>query len=359
MRALIIFGSWIALACVSPQNALAGTIAGYTFTTLDDPYALSGTTDAYGINDAGQVAGFFQDATGVHGFVYDGTTWTTLGNNPLPNGVQTSATAINDSGQLIGSVYEASGLGHEALYDGTNWALLGEAPNAAFNSTTYTGINDAGVLSGFYRDASEVYHPFLYDGASYTTLDPLPTDWQAIRPVAFGLNDAGAVAGYYLGRLPTLTGYSGTPHGFVFDGTTWSAFDAPDPTEVFNHDPLATEPFAINDTGLVAGIYRDTNSYAHGFVYDGTTFTEFDAPNSILGSILVTGINDSGTIVGRFSDAAGLHGFIATPVISVPEPPIWAMMIAGLGVLAYMRRCASPVPPPWSPSHASTRPVSM
>jgi len=335
MRALIIFGSWIALACVSPQNALAGTIAGYTFTTLDDPYALAGTTDAYGINDAGQVTGWFTDATGDHGFIYDGSTWTTLGNNPLVSGGQTHGLALNDSGQVLGDVYEASGLGHQALYDGTTWTILGGDP-AASNpaSTRYSGINDSGVLSGFFDNS----HGFLYDGITYTTLNY--PDPHGNGTFAWGLNDAGTVTGYFDGQI-IMGGYI-AKHGFIFDGTTWTGFDAPDATGL-NNEPLATEAFAINDTGLVAGIYRDKSSITHGFVYNGTAFTEFDEPDGILDSILVTGINDSGTIVGRFSDAAGLHGFIATPVISVPEPPIWAMMIAGLGVLAYMRRRASPV----------------
>jgi uncharacterized membrane protein len=43
---------------------------GGTFTTIDVPGA-SGSfgTQAYGINNSGQIVGSFQDATGVHGFL--------------------------------------------------------------------------------------------------------------------------------------------------------------------------------------------------------------------------------------------------------------------------------------------------
>lgn len=56
-RFLIAFAA-TAFALVSPTPAFAG----YTFATLDDPNALPGQTFAYGINDAGQVTGWFNDA---------------------------------------------------------------------------------------------------------------------------------------------------------------------------------------------------------------------------------------------------------------------------------------------------------
>jgi hypothetical protein len=47
-----------------------------TYTTFDDP---SGTdTSALAINDAGQIVGDYRDATGVHGFLKSGGTYTTI-----------------------------------------------------------------------------------------------------------------------------------------------------------------------------------------------------------------------------------------------------------------------------------------
>ena len=43
--------------------------AQYTFTTIDVPGAANGTV-AYGINDAGQIVGYYLDAAGTfHGFL--------------------------------------------------------------------------------------------------------------------------------------------------------------------------------------------------------------------------------------------------------------------------------------------------
>ena len=54
----------------------------YTYTTLDDSSQGATTTDAWGINNSGQIVGYYQNATGVHGFLYSGGTYTTL-NDPL------------------------------------------------------------------------------------------------------------------------------------------------------------------------------------------------------------------------------------------------------------------------------------
>jgi probable HAF family extracellular repeat protein len=57
---------------------------GATYTTFDAPGANNGTF-ASGINDAGQIVGFFEDSSGlVHGFLKDGATYTTL-DVPVPS----------------------------------------------------------------------------------------------------------------------------------------------------------------------------------------------------------------------------------------------------------------------------------
>src|SRR5215471_18452380 len=40
------------------------------YTTLNDPFATTNTT-AFGINDAGQIVGFYSNAGNNHGFLYD------------------------------------------------------------------------------------------------------------------------------------------------------------------------------------------------------------------------------------------------------------------------------------------------
>src|SRR5215467_646140 len=70
----------------------------YSFTTIDVPGAIN--TQAFGINDSGQIVGFFDDALGGHGFVLDtGGNFTTI---DVPGASSTRAFGINDSGQIVG-----------------------------------------------------------------------------------------------------------------------------------------------------------------------------------------------------------------------------------------------------------------
>jgi probable HAF family extracellular repeat protein len=54
----------------------------YTYTTLDDPLA-AGQTLATGISSSGLIVGYYHDASGNHGFLYSGGTYTTI-NDPSP-----------------------------------------------------------------------------------------------------------------------------------------------------------------------------------------------------------------------------------------------------------------------------------
>jgi probable HAF family extracellular repeat protein len=79
---------------------------GTAFTTLDVPGATR--TDALGINAAGQIVGLFGDATGSHSFLTsDGVTFTTL---DVPGATATDAWGINDRGQIVGTFSDATGV---------------------------------------------------------------------------------------------------------------------------------------------------------------------------------------------------------------------------------------------------------
>jgi probable HAF family extracellular repeat protein len=72
--------------------------------TLDDPSATEGTF-ALGINDAGQIVGFYKNASGYHGFLLSGSTYTTL-DDPLAGPGGTFA---------YGILIRARSLGHTAV----------------------------------------------------------------------------------------------------------------------------------------------------------------------------------------------------------------------------------------------------
>ncbi len=92
----------------------------YTYFNVDYPLAI-GDTFAQGINDTGQIVGWY----GGGGFLYSGGTYTTL-NDPSVTGTHTFAYGINDASQIVG----------------------------------YYGGGDNGG-----------YHGFLYSGGVYTNID--------------------------------------------------------------------------------------------------------------------------------------------------------------------------------------------
>jgi probable HAF family extracellular repeat protein len=122
---------------------------GGDYITLDDPRAAAGLgTVASGIDDAGQIVGFYYDFSAhPHGFLYCGGVYTTL-DDPLA--------------------------GNGAAFGG------------AAQGTYATGINAAGQIVGYYLDSNGIEHGFLYNpnGATYTTLDdPLANQGPVRSPI--------------------------------------------------------------------------------------------------------------------------------------------------------------------------------
>jgi probable HAF family extracellular repeat protein len=82
--------------------------SGGVYTTLDDP--AGSQTAAQGINDAGQIVGFYGNgnANDSHGFLYSGGVYTTL-DDPLATG-STLPQGINATGQIVGNYNNGAAL---------------------------------------------------------------------------------------------------------------------------------------------------------------------------------------------------------------------------------------------------------
>jgi probable HAF family extracellular repeat protein len=73
------------------------------------------STQAFGINNKGQIVGYYYDSKGItHGFLYDGGVYTTLNDQLGVDG--TDAFGINDKGQIVGEYGDASGNNHGLVY---------------------------------------------------------------------------------------------------------------------------------------------------------------------------------------------------------------------------------------------------
>src|SRR5215471_7390242 len=95
-----------ALALGGSETAVADVV--YSFTTFNAPGATGFGTNAFGINNSGQIVGLFYDAgnTATHGFLDTGGSFTTIN---VPGATSTYAYGINDSGQIVGYFVDALG----------------------------------------------------------------------------------------------------------------------------------------------------------------------------------------------------------------------------------------------------------
>jgi probable HAF family extracellular repeat protein len=111
----------LSLVALALFLAITGrTKADYTYTQLDVPAAQ--ITEAYGVNNAGQVVGLYFDAGGfVHGFQYSGGGFTALN---VPGSSYTQASGINDAGTIVGAYVPAPGpLDHGFVHSGVVFSV--------------------------------------------------------------------------------------------------------------------------------------------------------------------------------------------------------------------------------------------
>jgi probable HAF family extracellular repeat protein len=191
----------------------------YTYTAIHDPSANSGTYP-YGINDAGQIVGYYDVVTlephipvdHWHGFLYAGGTYITL---DYPAAVYTYAYGINASGQIVGTY--TNGPYHGFVYNGGTYTRTLDDPSAT-SITFAQGINASGEIVGYYQNSSTGYHGFLYSGGSYTTLDD--SSGTAGSTLAHGINASGQIVGEYVDS-------GGTSHGLAAAPTPRSPIPSP------------------------------------------------------------------------------------------------------------------------------------
>jgi len=118
---------------------------------------------------------------------------------------------------------------------------------------------------------------------TWTTLDKPGASWT--QP--YGI-DNGNIVGNYRDT-------SGD-HGFLYNGTNWTNLDAPGSNE-------QTYLYDIDGSNIVGR----SESSAHSFLYNGTNWTILDIPGA--GFTFAQGI-DGSNIVGYCADNSGWHGFL-------------------------------------------------
>ncbi|MEI6270512.1 MAG: hypothetical protein WCP01_16675 [Methylococcaceae bacterium] len=290
---------FIVLLCSLLTIAPISQASTYNFTTLDDPIAKAGSTVATGINDSGQITGYYENATGyLQGFLYNGSTYSTL-DSLNTNVGHIIPRDINNSGQITGNYSNGNPSPYGFIYNQGTYSFIDVPPNGLI-----TGINDSGQLTGWFQNNADA-HGYIFDlnTNTYSTLDFL-------GGIPSGINNSKQVVGNF-GEYDSITNSFTTISHPNASTTTFG-----------NGGTFAT---GINDRGLVTGFYSYNGQAGHSFIYDGKTYTTFDDPSSIAQSVYsggtyAQGINNIGQVVGYYLDSTGQsHGFLATPA-AVPVP---------------------------------------
>lgn len=286
------------LGCLFLAAGLSAWPQSHSFSTLDVPGASLTYADA--INNIGQVAGSFNDASGPHGFVATHGQVTRIDPPYGPLNTNLFGIGMNDLGQIVGqaSVTDSNGriVGSTGFLESFGRFLPVNAPNA--DLTQPLGINDEGQIIGLFVDASGTTHGFLKTLDAYTIIQN-PNASGASIP--FGINNFGQIVGWFDEGAAT--------HGFLYANGSFTTIENP-------AAPDATFATGINDLGQIVGFYIDGSGF-HGFLDTNGVFTNLDDPLAGGGGTFAYAINDLGDIVGQF----GNHSFQARPGFSQPTVP--------------------------------------
>ena len=236
------------------------SIPGATFSTIA------------GVNNFGAAVGYYADATGIHGFTWQGSNLSKL---DFPGSDRTFPRSLNDRGDIVGYFYDSAGLPHGFSYSHGQWTQI-DFPGSV--DTEAFGINASGEIVGGFNETQPITHGFRLRNGRFMQID---TPY-GIQSELTGINDLGVVTGDGGDDL-----INGPFPGFTLTNGLFTRFEFPGA-------PL-TVPLSINNRNDLAGLFVDSDGLSWGMV------TVNGYPQRVYFSI-VFGSNDNGQIWGYTYD---------------------------------------------------------
>jgi probable HAF family extracellular repeat protein len=289
------------------DRAFYGTPSGgaYAFTDLQSAFPANDFRRAHDVNNAGLVAGYFDQPSGPY--------------DPWPQAVVVDTSV--------------AGLPHTELDQGSHPHTTAYAISETGHIVGYCEQNPRYIAASWASDGLPLVE--LQPG-SVPPPNPTPSSW------AYGVNDVGLVVGRSRG-----TSLSSQPSDFfatLWDTTAGGAPVNLDPTDVFEQ----SFAFDINNALEAVG-YGDLTPYNtdpreyHAFLWtqDGgmVDLNTLVDPNSGWTLQIARSVNEDGWIAGWGLLDGEPHGFVLRPVtheVVIPEPATLSLL--GLGLLAVARR---------------------
>ena len=307
------------LTCLSAMLLLVARPSAQdpAFVTIDP--TSSALTRAFGINPRGDVVGLFMTVDGVtHGFLFKSGRYTTL---DAPGSIRTNALAINPRGQIAGRFDTRTGnkvVAHGYIYTNGLFETVDHPSAAGF--TVLTDITPTGDIAGRYQSADGSFHGFTRVNGEWTTIDHLDAGGnpdmgpQGIQGMA--MNENGLVAGIYQDKKLVF-------HTFILENGVYTTIDPPGSNSAGGGGGV----LHVNPEGTVAGgiftlptdVVGSCSCSGHGFLYNAGTWTTFDFTDGTNPDgtprhaqlTTICGINPQGEVVGIYIDHNNVtHGYL-------------------------------------------------
>ena len=276
------------------EKIIGFTLIDGVFSTYDVPGSLR--TVFYGLNNAGQAAGYYTDSDDIdHGvIVEDGK----LRKFDFPGAAQTQPFGISETGILAGNIVDAAGVTHGFMGD-----IQIDVPGAI---RTYADhVNAAGILVGSYTDADGINHGYM--------------------------------------RLPDGSFVNVDAHDTHHSEDDFIDVDA--------HDTLSELEFlfvnAISDTGLILFRAKAVDDIQRSYILmPNAEPLDLRVPGSVI--TIARDIDGQGRIAGYYDTPDGRrHGFVAEPAAGVDEEDfsnVYSVSFpSGLNMLSVPLKPATPM----------------
>ena len=307
----------------------------YTLTAIDDPAAGVGPgagTTPVSINAQGQVAGYYFDGSGQkHGFLDTNGTFTdaavpteTLPSVSVPGAESTDVTGVNDLGQVVGYYYTTGSYTAHGFVDTDGTFTTIDFPGNEAGTFLY-GINDAGQVVGSYFDPSGLYDGFVDTNGAFAIVDAPGAGSPGVPGVVgtelVGINAAGEVIGYYVDSGDTVRGFSATPPAAAQPSTILGS-----PGRQVTSDAADITPFAgLPNLGLLNAVFTQVSILdPNPGATDAVTIDLVDSQGQISdvdGKLFGNGLVESSTQPGAYTLSAATPATLSTELDALTFAP--------------------------------------